>query len=47
MKTHQDLKRGKSKTVFSIGVNCVVGSKPQCYAPGVEPGQEWGKETCL
>jgi hypothetical protein len=38
MKAQGNLKRGKSKMVFSDGKYCCVGSKPRRNAPGVEPG---------
>ena len=38
MKHHNNLKRGKSKQVFSSNNYCCVGSKPRRYAPGIEPG---------
>ncbi len=39
MKSQKNLKRGKSKTVFSDTKYCSVGSKPRRNAPGVEPGR--------
>lgn len=39
MTAQNNLKRGKSKQVFSKNKYCCVGAKPRRYAPGVEPGQ--------
>jgi hypothetical protein len=39
MKAQKNLKRGKSKQVFSDSKYCCVGSKPRRSAPGVEPGK--------
>jgi len=38
MKSQKNLKRGKSKQVFSDSKYCCVGSKARRNAPGVEPG---------
>ena len=38
-KAQKNLKRGKSKQVFSESKYCCVGSKPRRSAPGVEPGK--------
>jgi len=38
MKAQKNVKRGKSKMVFSESKYCCVGSKPRRNAPGVEPG---------
>ena len=38
MVAQNNLKRGKSKQVFSKNKYCCVGAKPRRYAPGVEPG---------
>jgi len=39
MKAQKNVKRGKSKQVFSDSKYCCVGSKPRRNAPGVEPGK--------
>jgi hypothetical protein len=39
MKAQKNLKRGRSKQVFSDSKYCCVGSKPRRSAPGVEPGK--------
>lgn len=46
MKFQRNIKRGKSKTIFSDNKYVCVGSKPRRNAPGVEPGCYQVQDGC-